>query len=311
MNTANHYTPLTSTSELPLTVWTVTPFKWNILKTIGIPPKLVDIIKTLYSSTHSVVRVNGTISEAFSISSGVRQGCVLATNLFNTATDRILNITTQALTLGMNYDDSGQLITDLDYADDIAIFADLPDTLKDALFIFNEQSQKLGLHVNWSKTKVQSFSPWMPTPPSTLIGTQPVTTTDNFTYLDSTIASNDSNFNDVNRCIATSTMSKLSSIYVPCPKDAPLQLTHNLDNHLQLSLMDPYQSPEETPRHLQHKSPPPHCGRPLVRLHHERLNTHPHRTTTPSSFPHLFPLLCGVDVSYETPPFSTVLCVLP
>ena len=30
-----------------------------------------------------------------------------------------------------------------------------------------------------------------------------------------------------------------------------------------------------------------------------------------SSFPHLFPLLCGVDVSYETPPFSTVLRVLP
>ena len=163
---------------------------WNILKTIGIPPKLVDIIKTLYSSTHSVVRVNGTISEAFSISSGVRQGCVLAANLFNTATDRILNNTTKAMTLGVNYDDSGQLITDLDYADDIVIFADLLDTLKDALFIFNEQSQKLGLHVNWSKTKLQSFSPWIPTPPSTLIGTQPVTTTDNFTYLGSTIASN-------------------------------------------------------------------------------------------------------------------------
>ena len=58
---------------------------WNILKTICIPPKLVDIIKTLYS----VVRVNGTIYEAFSISSGVRQGCVLAANLFNTATYRI------------------------------------------------------------------------------------------------------------------------------------------------------------------------------------------------------------------------------
>ena len=87
-----------------------------------------------------MVRVNGTISEAFSISSGVRHGCVLAANLFNTATDRILNNTTQALTLGVNYDDSGQLITDLDYADDIVIFADLLDTLKDALFIFNEQS---------------------------------------------------------------------------------------------------------------------------------------------------------------------------
>ena len=31
----------------------------------------------------------------------------------------------------------------------------------------------------------------------------------------------------------------------------------------------------------------------------------------PSSFPHLFPLLCGVDVSYEAPPFNPVLRVLP
>ena len=97
-----------------------------------------------------MVRVNGTISEEFSISSGVRQGCVLAANLFNTATDRILNNTTQALTLGVNYDDSGQLTTDLDYADDVVIFADLFDTLREALFIFNEQSKKLGLHCNSS-----------------------------------------------------------------------------------------------------------------------------------------------------------------
>ena len=27
-------------------------------------------------------------------------------------------------------------------------------------------------------------------------------------------------------------------------------------------------------------------------------------TTTTYSFPHLFPLLCGVDGSYETPPFA-------
>ena len=34
-------------------------------------------------------------------------------------------------------------------------------------------------------------------------------------------------------------------------------------------------------------------------------------TRVSSSFHHLFPLLCGVDVSYETPPFSPVLRVLP
>ena len=69
---------------------------------------------------------------------------------------------------------------------------------------------------------------------------------------------------------------------LPCPKDAPLQLAHNLDNHLQLSLMDTHQSPEETPRCLQHKNPPPHSGRPLARLRHERINSYPHRKTTPN-----------------------------
>ncbi len=74
-----------------------------------------------------MVRVRGTSSEAFSISSGVRQGCVLAANLFNTATDRILNNNnnTQALYLCVNYDDSGHLITGLDCTDDVVIFADL------------------------------------------------------------------------------------------------------------------------------------------------------------------------------------------
>ena len=39
--------------------------------------------------------------------------------------------------------------------------------------------------------------------------------------------------------------------------------------------------------------------------------THVSGSKPSSSFPHLFPLLCGVDVSYETPQFSPVLRVLP
>ena len=122
-------------------------------------------------------------------------------------------------------------------ADDVVIVADLFDMLKEALFIFNEQSQKLGLHVNWSKTKLHSFSPWIPTPPSTLIGTQPVTTTDDFTYLGSTIASNNSSFNDVNRriAIATSTMTKLSSIWTSSRLSLALKM--HLYNSLIISII--------------------------------------------------------------------------
>ena len=211
--------------------------------------------------------MNGTISEAFSISSGVGHGCVLAANLFNTATDRILNITTQALTLGVNYDDSGQLTTDLDYADDIVIFAYLLDTLKDALFMFNEQSQKrrLQYHVNWSNTKLQSFRPWMPTPQSTLIGAQPVTTTDNFTYLGSTVASNNSSFSDVNRriAIATSTMSKLSSIWTSSRLSLALKM--RIYNSLIISIIT-YSSASWTLTKAQKNASTPSTQKPSAAL---------------------------------------------
>ena len=167
-----------------------------------------------------MVRVRGTISEAFSISSGVRQGCVLAANLFNTATDRILNNNnnTQALYLCVNYDDSGHLITGLDCTDDVVtlqiyLFV-VFDTLKDALLIFNNSKNYGSMLTGPRPSFEQSFGP-----SSSFIGTQPVTTIDNFTYIGSTIASNNSSYNDVNRglnrriAIATSNTSKLLSIW--------------------------------------------------------------------------------------------------
>ena len=104
---------------------------------------------------------------------------------------------------------------------------------------------------------------------------------------------------------------------LPCPKDTPLQLAHNLDNHLQLSLIDTHQSPEETPRCLQHKNSPSHSGSPLARLRHERINSYLHWTTTPnnnnpqttsvSAFGHICRLQPGtqaIDILTSTPPSS-------
>ena len=56
--------------------------------------------------------------------------------------------------------------------------------------------------------------------------TSPVTTTDKFTYLGSTITSNNSSYNDVNRriAIATSTMSKLSSLWTSSRLSLALQM---------------------------------------------------------------------------------------
>ena len=99
-----------------------------------------------------------------------------------------------------------------------------------------------------------------------------------------------------------------------CPKDAPLQLAHNLDNHLQLSLVDTYQSAEETPRSRQHKA-----LRRIVRVrwHDYVTNTsilirtgQPPLTTTIrklrlSAFGHIYRLQPGtqaIDILASTPP---------
>ena len=68
---------------------------------------------------------------------------------------------------------------------------------------------------NW----LQSLSPWLSVPQQSIIGPQTVETTNNFTYLGCTIFHNNSCNDDIKRriAIATSTMSKLSSVWrSPC-----------------------------------------------------------------------------------------------
>ncbi|KAI8519257.1 hypothetical protein Bbelb_025140 [Branchiostoma belcheri] len=49
-------------------------------------------------------------------------------------------------------------ITDLDYADDVAILAEIMQALHLALHIMDSETRPLGLQISWQKTKVQSLS---------------------------------------------------------------------------------------------------------------------------------------------------------
>ena len=56
---------------------------FKILPLMGCPPKLLSFIKSFHDGTRGTVQYDGSMSEAFGINSGVKQGCVLTPTLFN------------------------------------------------------------------------------------------------------------------------------------------------------------------------------------------------------------------------------------
>ena len=55
---------------------------WEILSRYGCPPKFINIIRLFHDDMTATVRANGLRSEAFSVETGVKQGCILAPTLF-------------------------------------------------------------------------------------------------------------------------------------------------------------------------------------------------------------------------------------
>ena len=155
---------------------------WKALRSTGVPTIILDLIKDLYTGTQSRIRVKGCLSEPFFTISGVRQGCVLAPAIFCRAIDWILERALQ--NSGINV--SGSAFTDTDYADDIAVIDSDIHKLPGVLQKIEQESAKLGLHISWTKTKIQNIGTGSPAATVTVQGQQ-VEGVDRFTYLGSLI----------------------------------------------------------------------------------------------------------------------------
>ena len=95
------------------------------------------------------------MSPGFLIASGVCQSCVIAPDSFATGMDWLLE---RSVGRGMNGITFKQCtFTDLGFADDISLLAELLELLVPALATFQEEAALLGLEVNWQK---QWFKHW-------------------------------------------------------------------------------------------------------------------------------------------------------
>ncbi|XP_042855592.1 uncharacterized protein LOC122242359 [Penaeus japonicus] len=136
---------------------------WNILKILGVPQKILSLFQRLYGDAENCVRINGKESEWFP------SECPLAPPL-----------------------------VDLEYADGTVLCNTL-DQLREALIIFDEESRRLGLCINWSKTELMHVGEG-PDPPPLTFNNISVKFSPKFTYLGSTITqTGDLGFQEIDR----------------------------------------------------------------------------------------------------------------
>ena len=102
---------------------------WKIAEAAGAPRNLLEIMRAMYAATESCVRVYGSTSEPFEISTGVRQGSILSPWLFNLCLDYVLSSCIVPGD-GVLLSDQQESLADLAYADDIVLLAESVDALQ-------------------------------------------------------------------------------------------------------------------------------------------------------------------------------------
>lgn len=201
---------------------------FRLLEKIGCPPQLRSMVVSFHENTSSTVMYDGSCSEPFSITSGVKQGCVLAPTLFGIFFSMLLKYAFDSSQDGiyLHTRSDGKLfnlarlraktkvsqilIREMLFADDAALASHTEEALQRLMDRFTDACQEFGLTISLKKTNISAQD--ASHAPSISINDYTFEVTEDFTYLGSTISSSLSLDTEINRRIgkAAATMAKLS-----------------------------------------------------------------------------------------------------
>ena len=125
---------------------------------MGIPDHLMCLLRNLYAGQEATVRIgHGTIDWS-QIGKGVHQGCILSPCLFNLYAEYIMrNAGLEEAQAGIKI--SGTSISNLRYANDTTLMAEIEEELKSLLMKVKVESEKVGLKLNIQKMKTMASGP--------------------------------------------------------------------------------------------------------------------------------------------------------
>ena len=188
----------------------------QILLAYGLPKETVAAITILYRNTKVKVRSPDGDTEYFDIVAGVLQGDTLAPYLFIICLDYVLRTSIDKirengfeLTKKRSRNYPAKTITDADYADDIALLANMPNQAETLLHSLERAAAGVGLHVNAHKTEYMCYN--QKGDITTLDGAS-LKLVDKFTYLGSSVSSTEKDI-DTRLTKAWTAIDRLSIIW--------------------------------------------------------------------------------------------------
>ncbi|CAO4386901.1 unnamed protein product [Caenorhabditis nigoni] len=174
----------------------------NALESHGVEPSYVRVLENIYHDAESNIKILDDLTPV-TIKRGVRQGCVLSPLLFNAVLEQVFNSLQwdekHEYSIGIN----GDRLTNLRYADDIALIAHDRDTMQKMVDELIQESKKVGLVINKKKNVAMTNLPT--TSPDNLnikINGQNINIVDKFIYLGSSVSFEPNN-NEIQRRISS------------------------------------------------------------------------------------------------------------
>ena len=178
---------------------------FQILQKIGCPPKLLTLITAFHKDMQSTVCFDGATSDAFPVSSGVKQGCVLAPTLFGIFFSMLLHYAFADCSEGVYIRTRSDgklfniarlraktktlkvLIHELLFADDAALASHSEAGLQRLVDKLSRACKEFGLTISLKKPNILAQD--AETPPVITINNTVLEVVDSFTYLGSTVSS--------------------------------------------------------------------------------------------------------------------------
>lgn len=158
---------------------------WAELRNIGVPDKIISLIRKSYEAFECKVLHEGKLSEPFKTQSGVRQGCLLSPLIFLVVMDAVYKRASENKPRGIMWDplNVNKRLECLDYADDKCELSHRQQDMQLKLDDLSNESAKVGLLIHPGKTKEMRIN--HSSDQSLTLNGQPIERVQEFQYLGS------------------------------------------------------------------------------------------------------------------------------